>query len=140
MSSCACAFGRLVTAPTVTLREEFVGFIGMNDVSAESVATEILARISELELDITNCVGQGYEGASTMSGHVSGVHVRIREQAPFAVYVHCASHCLNLVLNHSSQTPLIRRMFTILSDVINFFSPAHVVQWSNHLGAMCSRA
>jgi len=99
MSSCACAFGRLVTAPTVTLREEFLGFIGMNDVSAESVATEILARISELELDITNCVGQGYDGASTMSGHVSGVHVRIREQAPFAVYVHCASHCLNLVLN-----------------------------------------
>jgi len=32
-----------------------------------------------------------------------------------------ASHCLNLVLNHSSQQPPIRNMFTTLSNVINFF-------------------
>ena len=57
-----------------------------------------------------------------MSGHISGVQVRIRQQAPMAVYVHCDSHCLNLVLNHSSQVPPIRDMFTALSNVINFFN------------------
>ena len=39
-----------------------------------------------------------------------------------AVYVHCASHCLNLVLNSSSQVPSIRDMFTALSNIINFFN------------------
>ena len=39
-----------------------------------------------------------------------------------AVYVHCASHCLNLVLNSSSQVPPIRDMFTALSNIINFFN------------------
>ena len=106
----------------VTLKEDFEGFIGMDNVSAKSVSTQILALIKDLQLDIKNCVGQGYDGAATMSGHVSGVQVQIRKEAPMAVYVHCASHCLNLVLNHSSQVPPIRNMYTTLSDVINFFN------------------
>jgi hypothetical protein len=92
------------------------------DLSANSVATQIIAKIKELGLNIENCVGQGYDGASAMSGHKSGVQVLIREKASAAVYVHCASHCLNLVLNHSSQQPPIRNMFPTLSEVINFFN------------------
>ena len=34
-----------------------------------------------------------------MSGHVSWVQVLLRELAPMAAYVHCASHRLNLMLN-----------------------------------------
>ena len=94
----------------------------MNDLSAKSVATQILAKINVLGLDIANCVGQGYDGAFAMSGHKSGVQVLVREKASVAVYVHCASHCLNLVLNHSSQQPPIRNMFTTLSDCTNFFN------------------
>jgi len=104
------------------LKEEFVCFIGMDDLSANSVATQILAKITEMGLNIENCVGQGYDGTSAMSGHKTGVQVLIREKASAAVYVHCASHCLNLVLNHSSQQLPIRNMFTTLSDVINFFN------------------
>ena len=33
-----------------------------------------------------------------MSGHCSGVQQRIRAVAPQAIYVHCYTHCLNLVL------------------------------------------
>ena len=65
-----------------TVREEFVGFVGMDDVSAQAISAQILKRICELDLDVKNCVGQGYDGASTMSGHISGVQVRIRQQAP----------------------------------------------------------
>jgi len=63
-----------------------------------------------------------YDGASYMSGHISGGQVLIREKAPVALYVHCVSHCLNLVLNHGSLQPMIRNMFTTLSDVINFIN------------------
>ena len=57
-----------------------------------------------------------------MSGHVSGVQTRIREKASTVNYVHCASHCLNLVLNTSTQLPAVRNMLATLSDVINFFN------------------
>ena len=94
----------------------------MDDVSvAQAISAQILKRICELDLDVKSCVGQGYDGASTMSGHISGFQVRIRQQAPMAVYVRYARHCLNLVLNNSTQVPPIRNMFTALSNVINFF-------------------
>lgn len=37
-------------------------------------------------------------GASAMSGHCSGVQQHIREETPHALYVHCHTHVLNLVL------------------------------------------
>ena len=82
----------------------------------------IITCVALLELDINNCVRQGYDGAASVSGHVSGVQTRIREKASTAIYVHCASHCLNLVFNTSSQLPAVRNMFATLSDFINFFN------------------
>ena len=54
--------------------------------------------IQEKGLDIKNCRGQGYDGASVMSGKYSGLQKKIQDVAPHAYYVHCASHNLNLVL------------------------------------------
>ena len=45
-----------------------------------------------------NLVGQGYDGASVMSGRHKGGAVRIKQEAPFVFYVHCHAHRLNLVL------------------------------------------
>ena len=43
--------------------------------------SHILTCIARLERDINNCVGQGYDGAASVSGHVSGVQTRIQEKA-----------------------------------------------------------
>jgi len=54
-------------------------------------------------------MGKGFDGASTMSGHVSGVQARISEKFPRAKYfTHCSSHCLNLVVVHCCKVPMIR--------------------------------
>ena len=37
-------------------------------------------------------VCQCYDGAALMSGHVSGVQTRIREQIDRALFVHCMGH------------------------------------------------
>lgn len=42
--------------------------------------------------------GQGFDGASNMSGKFNGVQAIIREQYPQAIYVHCAAHSLNLAV------------------------------------------
>lgn len=46
----------------------------------------------------TNLVGQGYDGASVMSGRHTGVSAQIKAVAKHVFYVHCNAHCLNLVL------------------------------------------
>lgn len=52
-------------------------------------------------------VSQGYDVASVMSGHRSGVQTRVREFAPLAVYIHCYAHVLNLVLVDSVRSIVI---------------------------------
>lgn len=47
--------------------------------------------------------GQGYDAASVMIGHVSGVQQRIREQCPNPLFVHCKSHNLNLIVTQSCK-------------------------------------
>lgn len=54
----------------------------------------------------SNLVGQGYDGASVMSGRYSGVAARIKAEAKYAVYVHCNAHCLNLVLVNTVEAVL----------------------------------
>ena len=66
-------------------------------------------------------LGQGYDGASTMAGHLSGVQKRIRDKYPRAIFVHCASHCLNLVINGQSKVPIIRNTGDVIRETIHFF-------------------
>ena len=62
---------------------------------------------------MNNCVAQCYDGASVMSGTVSGVHARIRELYPQAMDNHCHAHRLNLLIVNSMK---------FKKDVANFFS------------------
>ena len=41
---------------------------------------------------------------SVMSGHCTGVQTRVREFAPYAAYIHCYAHVLNLVLVDSVKS------------------------------------
>ena len=60
---------------------------------------------------------QGYDGASVMSGHASGVQTRIRQVNPNAVYVHCRPHVLNLCIVHASKHPLVRNIMDTMQEV-----------------------
>ena len=64
--------------------------------------------MEELGLSLNNLRGQGYDGASTMSGEKSGVQKRIREKQPKASYTHCAGHSFNLAILSSCTLPPIR--------------------------------
>ena len=68
-------------------------------------------------LPLDNLRGQGYDGASTMSGETSGVQTRIREKQPKAIFTHCAGHSLNLVIQSSCSILGIRNTS---SQVKNF--------------------
>lgn len=101
------------------LKEDFLTFTQVVDVSAESIVNVIFQICNSLNLDMSKVVGQGYDGCSTFSGHVTGVHQRFKQLYPKAVYVHCSAHKLNLVLSESLNIPCVRNCLGTVGEVSN---------------------
>ncbi|XP_042303461.1 52 kDa repressor of the inhibitor of the protein kinase-like [Sceloporus undulatus] len=115
-----------------TLREDFISFFPITDLSADNIADKILNICNDLGVDLENkLIGQGYNGASTMSGIHKGVQARIQEKYPKAMYTHCSSHHLNLVLSDTLSVPIINNGLGVLKEVTQFFR--HNAQAGNHL-------
>lgn len=104
------------------ITERFLAFV---DVSNGMAAQDLLRRVTEtlhtLGLDTTRIRGQGYDGASTMSGAFRGLQAEIKKISPSAAYVHCASHVLNLTIHNSVCVPIIRNAIGQVKEVANFF-------------------
>lgn len=64
------------------------------------------------------CRGQGYDGASNMSGDYNGLQSKFREECPYAYYIHCFAHCLNLVVMATSrETVSVVECFNIVQAI-----------------------
>ena len=75
------------------VNERFVGFSDLCDLDAKALAEKIVVRLQVLGLDVKQCIAQCYDGASVMSGQVSGVQQRLREiVGNGCVYIHCHAH------------------------------------------------
>ena len=97
------------SAPKPIIREEFLGFTAIEGSrDADSIAQIIINQCRAYGLDPSKMFGQGYDGCSTMAGKENGVQARIRRNYPKAIFVHCASHRLNLVVNDLNSLPQIR--------------------------------
>ncbi len=68
------------------IHERFLTFVAAANLTAESLTSSVL---DQYHLDPSCIVSQGYDGASVMSGNISGVQQRMKEVAPYAVYIHC---------------------------------------------------
>ena len=89
---------RYVDPDTHAIREDLVTFLECNDgMSGQALADKILDFLKQ-HVDHTKLRGQAYDGAGNMSGKRNGVAARISSQFPLALYIQCASHCLNLAV------------------------------------------
>ncbi|WAR21281.1 hypothetical protein MAR_015255 [Mya arenaria] len=74
----------------------------------------MVERLGQWNLDLHKWCGKRFDGAATMSGHVYGVQMRIKNLFPKAKYfTHCASHCLNLVIASSCTKVPEKRHFSL---------------------------
>ncbi len=74
-------------------------------------------------------MGQGYDGASVMSGRHSGVAARFKAKTNHAFYVHCNAHCLNLFLVDSTKSvPESETFFSLLQKLYVYMSGSYVHQ------------
>lgn len=106
----------------IKILETFIGFFKVTDHSAKALTEKVFDILKQNYIDIKKYFGQGYDGANVMSGAYNGVQKRIKNVQPNAIYVHCADHNLNLVLNDTMNgCTEIKKFFSSLQNIYTFF-------------------
>ncbi|XP_067127424.1 52 kDa repressor of the inhibitor of the protein kinase-like [Centruroides vittatus] len=103
------------------VQEVFVGFVELKGLDAKSIAQTIDEFLTKEKLIPVKCVGLGFDGCSTMSGKKGGVQAILRKKYTKALFFHCSSHKLNLVINDLNALPEIRNTIGTTKDIISFF-------------------
>ena len=100
---------------------EFLGFVQIDKMDAQTIADKIISSVTRWGLNMGNLVGQGYDGAATMSPSKNGVQAKIRNHYKNATYVQCRSHVLALALTAGcKQVTEIQNLFDNAGKLIWF--------------------
>ena len=83
--------------------EDPIGLVHLSKMDAATIFEALKDVLQRCILPVSQCRGQGYDGASCMSGRISGVASRFKVEEPVALYVHCLAHCLNLYRQDASR-------------------------------------
>ena len=89
--------------------------------SGVAIGDAILRQISKLDLDLSQCVAQCYDGASAMASERVGVAAQILQQAELADYFHCMAHWMNLSASQAVKVAAIRSAQTIVQETASLF-------------------
>ncbi|XP_071909828.1 uncharacterized protein [Coffea arabica] len=102
------------------IRERFFGVIHVRDTMALTLKEAIFSTLSQHNLAIHNIRGQGYDGASNMRGEWNGLQALICHECPYAYYIHCLAHRLQLALVAASrEVASVHQFFSNLVFIIN---------------------
>jgi hypothetical protein len=110
------------------VKEKFVGVVHVKETTAACLKYCIDFLFADLGLSLKQVRGQGYDGASNMSGEFNGLQAKIKEENGSAYYIHCFAHKLNLVV-----VAIAKKIF----DVGDFFDMISVLL--NVVGSSCKR-
>ena len=91
-----------------------------------TIMKDVLIRVN---LQLTQCCGQAYDGAANMVGHLNGLAVRLQSEEHRMLHVHCMAHCLNLCLQDCSRNCCcIRDALDLTSELSSLIhaSPKHL--------------
>ncbi|GBP43487.1 Zinc finger HIT domain-containing protein 1 [Eumeta japonica] len=113
--------------------EGFLKFLPSVGHKAEEMFSVIISELETLGINIEDCHGQSYDNAANMSSMYNGLQAKIRNQAPFAFYVPCSAHSLNLVATADAVSCTEAcRFFIMLQEIyVIFLFP------ERHLCAVC---
>ncbi|CAN6195945.1 unnamed protein product [Urochloa humidicola] len=100
--------------------ERFLGLQHIERCTSIALKEALLGMLSSHKLSISMLRGKGYDGASNMRGEFNGVQKLIRDENPYAFYVHCFAHRLQLVVvTISTCTPAIADFFNYVPLVVS---------------------
>ena len=103
--------------------EEFLQFIYMDSgVGREELKSKILGTLRDAGIDMSYCRGQGYDGAANMSGVRCGCASLITAEYHLAIYMHCACHKLNLVIQKTHSVQMVRNIMDTIKKLSYSFN------------------
>jgi len=77
--------------------ERFLGPQHVESCTTIALKDSLVGMLSSHNLSISMLHGEGYDGASNMRGEFNGVQKLIRDENPYAFYVHCFNYQLQQV-------------------------------------------
>lgn len=102
-------------------KETFVGFYETASTDGESLYKLVKDVFTDMQLNLSNIVGQCFDGASNMTGKNKGLAARMLETSPTAIYVHCYGHLLNLAVQDTmTDTEVLRNALGTIQSLYNF--------------------
>jgi len=104
-----------------SVKEVFLDFVQVERITGKNIADAILQKFSSWELCLSDLRGQCYDGSSNMAGAKSGCKALVQEQAPMALYTHCAAHQLNLSIVAACKIQAFRNAESCIGEIARFF-------------------
>ncbi|XP_025625283.1 uncharacterized protein [Arachis hypogaea] len=102
------------------VQERFFDLIHVSDTCSLTLKTEILSVLSRHNLDVQNLRGQVYDRASNMHGEWNGLQALFLKDCPFAYYIHCLAHRLQLALVFAAkEVCYVHQFFSKLTLIVN---------------------
>nr|XP_023884511.1 zinc finger MYM-type protein 1-like [Quercus suber] len=130
------------------IKECFFHVVHVRDTTALTLKNEICAVLSHYNLHIENIRGQGYDGASNMRGEWNGLQTLFLKDCPYAYYLHCIAHRLQIALViESREAKDVHQFFDHLVNIINIvvvlisignLEQAGDTRWGSHFQSICS--
>ncbi len=100
------------------IHEDVLGLVQLPDTKSKTLFSVIKDVLIRCSLSISMCRGQGYDGASNMSGIRNGVQALVKKECDRALYVHCLAHSLNLCVQQVSKSvDLIRNILNLVFEL-----------------------
>ncbi|XP_022873117.1 zinc finger MYM-type protein 1-like, partial [Olea europaea var. sylvestris] len=113
---------------SVQVKERLLGICHIADTCAQSLKDVVDAIFSTHGLSISSLRGQGYDGASNMSGEFNDLKALILRESTCAMYIHCFAHQLQLtVVFVAHRNVMLSDLFNMLAIIVNL------------VGASCKR-
>jgi hypothetical protein len=101
--------------------EDVLSLYELSRQNAETIVEAIFDVLTRCGLNISDCRGQSYDGASSMSGIYGGVSALVLKQQSKAFFVHCNAHCLDLAVHDlTDECSTISNCILFVKDIIDF--------------------
>ena len=106
--------------------EHFIDLLPMKRTDAESIYSALVECLKSKNIQLSNRIGMGFDGAATFSGKKSGVQARMKKHSPHALFVHCHCHQLQLAcVQAANGTADIEHVYVTLTTLWTFFYYSH---------------
>ena len=112
--------------------ERFLQFVSIASHTGESLYQVIKTTVQELEIPLTDCLGQTNDNASNMSGIYNVVQGKVLNDNPRALFIPFMAHSLNLSRSVAAESCVQPVTFFGIVQKLYVYLSSSTAQWNVH--------